>query len=218
MMFGISLSDAKRLNPDINEDLFLPSPKDVLASLSKPVVKDWLSFIANEHEASGHRYLVFVPCGEKKPYDPPRSELYRRFISFKADVYWCAVSEPLGLEPREYWGFRWRGYNLIYDAPFFPWIERYGYEWDDQIAELVWDRLSEVVRRWFERNGERFEEVIAFLCPGSGYREIIKDVPVDKWVPDECPTTEESYEENTSRVYLSVWYQLEKAIYSTNSE
>ena len=135
------------------------------------------------------------------------------------DVYMVAVSEPLALEPREHWNFRWRGYNLIYDAPFFPWITRYGYKWDWEVAEKVWNRLSLVAAQWFERNKHKFTKVIALATPTSGYRKILKRIPVEVYVPDFEPKVEVEYEENVERIYThpQVWSQLLKALKGTSS-
>ncbi|MHC1635316.1 MAG: hypothetical protein ACXQTS_01655 [Candidatus Methanospirareceae archaeon] len=212
------MEDAKKLNPDLNPELFLPSPKDVLEAIKREgIVKEWLEFIAKEHEAPKKKLLLFTPCAEKKPYEPPRSPLYKKLLELEkslSSVYMCAVSEPLALEPREYWGFRWGERNLIYDAPFFPWIEEYGYEWDESVAKEVWGRLAVVAREWFERNGYKFERVVAFACPNSGYRKILKFVDVDIYVPEVCPDAEVSYEENVSRVYTQpkVWEELEEVV------
>ncbi|MCW7078732.1 MAG: hypothetical protein OCU22_06375 [Canidatus Methanoxibalbensis ujae] len=215
----LTLEDALRLNPDLNPNLFMPSPEDVLRSLDEPPVSEWLHFIAAEHTVERYfTVLLFVPCAEKKPYEPPRSALFRKLLSLERrfqSIYMCAVSEPLSLEPREFWNFRWRGHNMIYDAPFFPWIEKYGYRWDENIAEKVWSRLASVAHSWFKRNRERFENVIAFACPDSGYRKILRHVSVDIFVPsEECPSEEETYEENVSRIYTNerLWKALEDVI------
>lgn len=216
-MLVLTIEKAKILNPDLDPALFLPSPKDVLNAIEKGVVNEWLEFIAGEHVAPKKKLLLLVPCAAKKPYEPPRNGLYRRILELKTrfkDLYLCAVSEPLALEPREYWNFKWKGTNLIYDAPFFPWIEKYGYEWDKEVARDVWEKLAEVAKKWFDRNENKFEAVVAFACPDSGYREILRLVKVDRYVPEECPDIVVSYEENVSRVYTQpgVWKELEEGV------
>ncbi len=221
---GLTLKDALRVNPDLNPKLFLPSPLDVLRILDESPVREWLEYIAKEHTPPVKKArLLFVPCAAKKPYDPPRNILHKKLIEevesrFK-DVYMVAVSEPLALEPREHWNFRWRGYNLIYDAPFFPWITRYGYKWDWEVAEKVWNRLSLVAAQWFERNKHKFTKVIALATPTSGYRKILKRIPVEVYVPDFEPKVEVEYEENVERIYThpQVWSQLLKALKGTSS-
>ncbi|MDF2957453.1 MAG: hypothetical protein OD814_001075 [Candidatus Alkanophagales archaeon MCA70_species_1] len=246
----LTLEDALKLNPGLNTELFFPAPQDVFAAIQgNPIVRRWLSFIAERHEAPHALLLLFVPCDAKKPYEPPRSEFFRRLLElerringvraekwlktvraaanssndcnsaakFQLHLYICAVSEPLALEPREFWDFRWRLdgelVNLIYDAPFFPWIERYGYKWDENVAKKVWRTLNNVVRRWFVRNGHKFKNVLALACPNSGYRRILSGV-VTNFVPSKCPEVEETYEENVSRVYTqdAVWNELLDAL------
>jgi len=207
----LSLEQALKLNPGLNPKLFLPSPEDVLRALDEEPIKSWLEFIANEHVAPKRNILLLVPCTAKKPYDPPRDELHCRLLELekKYDVYLVSISEPLALEPREYWNFQWKSYNLIYDAPFFPWIERYGYEWSDEIAEKVWKRLADVAQAWQRRN-DHFEQVICFATPNSGYRRIVEKMRVDVFVPDFEPDIEVSYEENTDLIYThpDVWRSL----------
>ncbi len=216
----ITIEDAKKLNPDINPELFFPSPSDVLRAVeSNRIVREWLDFISKEHRARKARILLFVPCTPRKPYDPPRDEFHRRLIELekKYDVYTVSVSEPLALEPREFWSFKWRRgnktVNLIYDAPFFPWIEKYGYEWCEEIAERVWDKLSRVVEEWYRRN-RVFDSVVCLAFPGTGYRKIVSRVDVDVFVPEFEVECEENYFSNTDRDYLKkeVWEELVKTL------
>ena len=216
-MKELTIEDAKILNPDLDPALFLPSSADVLNAIEKGLVKEWLEFIADEHVAPKKRLLLLVPCAAKKPYEPPRNELYKRLLELETrfkDLYLCAISEPLALEPREYWNFKWKGRNLIYDAPFFSWIVSYGYKWDIEVAKEVWNKLAEVVMKWFNRNENKFEAVVAFACPNSGYRDILRLAKVDRYVPEECPDIKVSYEENVSRVYTQpwVWKELEVGV------
>jgi len=227
----ITLEDARRLNPQLNTELFFPGPSDVLRALEENrIVREWLEFIENEHEAREAEVLLFVPCTPKKPYDPPRDEFHRRLLELERnfDVYLVSVSEPLALEPREFWNFRWaRGMkgvegegeevNLVYDAPFFPWIEKYGYEWSDEIAERVWKKLAAVAGKWFERNAEKFERVVCLAFPDTGYRKILSRVKVDAFVPEKRPEelgieVKEDYFQNTDSDYLLVWDELLKVL------
>ena len=216
-MVELTIEEAKILNSDLDPALFLPSPADVLNAIEKGLVKEWLKFIADEHVAQKKKLLLLVQCAAKKPYEPPRNELYKRLLELETrfkDLYLCAVSEPLALEPREYWNFKWKGTNLIYDAPFFPWIEKYGYKWDEEVAREVWEKLAEVARKWFDRNENKFEDVVAFACSNSGYREILRLVKVSRYVPEKCPDIKVSYEENVSRVYTQprVWKELGEVV------
>jgi predicted RNA-binding protein len=215
----IALKDALKLNPRLNPKLFLPSQEDVLRALDESPVKEWLDFIAKEHIAPQRRWLVFVPCTARKPYDPPRDELHRRFIELEKryDIYLVSVSEPLALEPREYWNFSWRNQNLIYDAPFFPWMEKYGYPWKDEIAVKVWRRLSDVASSWYERN-KKFKAVVCYATPKSGYRKIVRHIDVDVFVPNTEPEIELSYEENTDKIYThpQPWRQLIEILNNLN--
>jgi len=211
----ISIERATKLNPNLNPELFLPSPQDVLRAIDEEPVRSWLKFISEEHMAPKRRLLLLVPCTPKKPYDPPRDELHRRLLELekKHDVYLVSVSEPLALEPREYWNFKWRGINLIYDAPFFPWIEKYGYKWDKSIVFEVWNRLAKVAERWYNRNSH-FKKVVCFATPNSGYRCIVRKIGIDVFVPDFEPSVDVDYEENTDRIYThpKVWKSLLEAL------
>ncbi len=222
----ITLEDARELNPQLNPELFFPSPSDVLRAIEENrIVREWLEFIKNEHIARKAEVLLFVPCTPKKPYDPPRDEFHRKLLEFEkdCDVYLVSVSEPLALEPREFWNFRWKRkgkeINLVYDAPFFPWIEKYGYKWSDEIAFKVWKKLAEVARRWFERNSDKFNRVVCLAFPDTGYRKIVERIEVDTFVPEKRPEelgvdVKENYFQNTDSDYLKVWDELLKAVKS----
>jgi len=207
----LNLEKAIKLNPGLNKKLFLPSPGDVLRILEEEPVKSWLRFIARNHVAPRKELLLLVPCSPRKPYDPPRDELHRRLLELEKrhNIYLVSVSEPLCLEPREYWSFRWGKHNLIYDAPFFPWIERYGYKWSDKTARMVWEKLGRVAELWYERN-KHFRRVVSFATPSSGYRKIVEKMGVDVFVPDFEPDVEVSYENNTDIIYThpDVWKAL----------
>jgi len=207
----INIKRALKLNPNLNPSLFLPDPKKVWESLNKTPVKEWLEFISHEHLAKESKILLFVPCTPKKPYDPPRDEFHKRLLQLEKDysVYLVSVSEPLALEPREFWNFKWKGFNLIYDAPFFPWIEKYGYKWSKEIAEKVWKKLAKVAGRWYERNKNKFEYTVAYALPESNYREILKYVDAT-FVPEIKIKEDTSYEENTEKTYLNplIWKKL----------
>ena len=83
----ITLEEAKRINPDLNPELFLPDPRDVLRALDKSPVKDWLKFIAEEHiPPVKSARLVFVPCAAKKPYDPPRNILHKKTLRLRENT------------------------------------------------------------------------------------------------------------------------------------
>jgi hypothetical protein len=91
---------------------------------------------------------------------------------------------------------------------------RYGYNWDRAVAEEVWNTLAEVAKKWYDRNKDNFDAVVAFACPESGYRAVLRLVQVDRYVPETCPDIEVRYEENVSRVYTQpgVWKKLETAV------
>lgn len=214
----MTLEDALKINPDLNPKLFLPDPRDVLRILDESPVKDWLKFIAEEHVPPvKDSHLIFVPCAAKKPYDPPRNILHKKLIELEKkakNIYFVTVSEPLALEPREYWNFKWREHNLIYDAPFFPWIEKYGYKWDWELANTVWEKLARVAEAWFLRNRDRFKSVICYAAPESSYRKIVRYIDIDISVPDKEPEVEITYEENVERIYTHpyAWNQLIEAL------
>ncbi len=220
----ITIEDAKKLNPRLNPKLFFPSPEDVLNAIREnDIVKEWLEFIAEKHIARSAEVLLLVPCTPKKPYDPPRDEFHRKLIELEKnyDVYLVSVSEPLSLEPREYWNFVWKRdgeeINLVYDAPFFPWIEKYGYRWSEEIAREVWEILSRVAGRWYERNRKKFERVICLAFPETGYRKIVSRIDVDVFVPEKRPEelgieVKEDYFQNTDSDYIKVWDELMRVL------
>jgi predicted RNA-binding protein len=205
----ITLEYSIRLNPRLNPDLFMPDPKIVLKKINESPVKDWLKFIANEYRMQRVENLIFIPCSFYKPYDPPHDEFYRRINELKKkirDSKFITVSVPLGLEPEEYWSFQWRGYNLIYDCPFFPWIENYGYKWDEKVVQKVLQKLEKVVDGFFERNIEQYRRSIAFLVPSSIELRFIRKY-VDHIILNDDSDIEVSYDNNTSEVYCrpEIW-------------
>ena len=210
----ITLEYSLKLNPRLNPDLFMPDPKIVLEKINKPPISEWLKFIANEYEIQKVKNLILIPCSFYKPYDPPHDEFYRRINELRKkvrDTKFITVSVPLALEPEEYWSFQWKDYNLIYDCPFFPWIENFGYKWDEEVEKRVFIRLESVIRRFFERNRENFEEVIAFFVPSSFELRLVKKY-VDHYILNEDPRIEVSYDNNTSEVYChsKVWKEFEE--------
>ena len=203
-----------KLNPRLNPELFLPDPKQVLKKLDETPIKDWLEFISKEYKIQKVKNLILIPCSFYKPYDPPHDEFYRRINELRKkakDTKFITVSVPLALEPEEYWSFQWKGYNLIYDCPFFPWIENFGYKWDKEVEKKVFVKLESVINRFFERNRENFEEAYAFFVPSSFEAGLIKD-HVDYFVLNEDPKIEVSYDNNTSEVYChhKVWKKFEE--------
>jgi predicted RNA-binding protein len=210
----ITLEYSLKLNPKLNPDLFMPDPKIVLEEISKPPISEWLKFIADEYNIQKIKNLILIPCSFYKPYDPPHDEFYRRINELRKKVKYTkfiTVSVPLALEPEEYWSFEWRGYNLTYDCPFFPWIENFGYKWDEEIEKRVFSRLEEVIKGFFERNGNRFEKSIAFFIPNSLELKLVERY-VDDFVLSEDPKIEVSYDNNTSEVYChpKVWRKFEE--------
>jgi len=210
----ITLEYSVKLNPKLNPDLFLPDPKQVLIKLDETPIKDWLKFISKEYEIQKVKNLILIPCSFYKPYDPARDEFYRRINELRKkakDTKFITVSVPLALEPEEYWSFQWKGYNLIYDCPFFPWIENFGYKWDEEVEKKVFVKLESVIKRFFERNRENFEEAYAFFVPSSFEARLIKD-HVDHFILNEDPKIEVSYDNNTSDVYChpKVWKKFEE--------
>jgi predicted RNA-binding protein len=209
----ITLEYSMKLNPRLNPELFLPDPKQVLKKLDETPIKDWLEFISKEYKIQKVKNLILIPCSFYKPYDPPHDEFYRRINELRKkakDTKFITVSVPLALEPEEYWSFQWKGYNLIYDCPFFPWIKNFGYKWDEEVEKKVFVKLESVIKRFFERNRENVEEAYAFFVPGSFEARLIKD-HVDHFVLNEDPKIEVSYDNNTSEVYChpKVWKKFE---------
>jgi len=212
----VTLDYALKLNPRLNPDLFIPDPKIVLKKMDEPPIRDWLRFTSQEYQISKVKNLILIPCSFYKPYDPPNDEFYRRINGLRKrikDSKFITVSVPLGLEPEEFWGFQWNGYNLIYDCPFFPWIEKFGYRWDERIAERVFSRLKEVIDNFFVRNKGFYERVIAFFVPESDELKLVREYS-DFLVLDHSPEVEVSYNNNTSEVYCNpdVWGEFEKAL------
>ena len=210
----ITLEYSMKLNPRLNPDLFIPDPKIVLEKINKPPINEWLKFIADEYEIQKVKNLILIPCSFYKPYDPPHDEFYRRINELRRkvrDTKFITVSVPLALEPEEFWGFGWRGHNLIYDCPFFPWIKNFGYEWNEEIEKKVYAKLSSVINMFFERNRENFEKAYAFFVSNSFEARLIKD-HVDHFILNEDPKIEVSYDNNTSEVYChpKVWKKFEE--------
>jgi len=217
-----SLEQALKINPKLNPKLFLPTPEAVLRAIEVSPIKDWLNFIANEYVLPRKvSLLLLVPCSAYKPYSEARDELYRRLIyEIKPklkNARMITVSIPLALEPEEYWNLQWRGYNLIYDCPFFPGSEKLGFKWEGPAAEEVTKKLRKVIESFWKRNKDYFEYSLAFLVPSSPDRPLVEGF-VDEIVPDFDPPTVEnpSYDNNASEVYCypSVWKVFLEAIKS----
>jgi len=191
----------------------MPDPKIVLKRMSEPPINEWLSFISNEYKIEKIRNLILIPCSFYKPYNPPHDEFYRRINDIRKkvrDSKFITVSVPLALEPEEFWDFQWRGYNLIYDCPFFPWIEKFGYKWNKKIAEEVLKKLQLVIDAFFIRNRGLYQKVIAFFTPNSPELNLIKK-HADSIVPNQDPNIEVSYDNNTSEIYChpKIWQKFE---------
>jgi len=209
----ITLDYALKLNPKLNPDLFIPDPKLVFKKMDETPIKDWLNFISSEYRIEKVKNLILIPCSFYKPYDPPHDEFYRRINELRkkvVDTKFITVSVPLALEPEEFWSFQWNSYNLVYDCPFFPWIEKYGYKWDEKIVEKVFSKLESVVDNFFDRNGRSCKEVIAFFVSSSHELKLIKK-HVDQFILSKEPNVEVSYDNNTSEVYCHprVWKEFE---------
>jgi len=205
----ITLEYSLKLNPRLNPDLFLPDPKKVLEKLDETPIKDWLNFISEEYTLTKRTNLILIPCSFYKPYYPPHDEFYRRINELKKKVVnskFITVSVPLALEPEEYWSFQWKGFNLIYDCPFFPWIEKFGYEWDEEVVHKVLLRLKNVIDRFFERNRNKINKVMAFLLPSSDELKLIER-HATHFILDKNPKIEVSYDNNTSEIYClpEIW-------------
>jgi len=202
-MRKITLEYSLKLNPNLNPELFMPDPKTVLDKIDKKPIRDWLEFISREYTVSKVENLILIPCSFYKPYDPPHDEFYRRIYELRKKAVnskFITVSVPLALEPEEFWSFRWRGFNLIYDCPFFPWIEKFGYKWDERVVEEVVSRLKSVIDSFFERNKDKVGRVIAFFTQDSIELSLVRK-HVDYPVLSQTPYVDVSYDNNTSEVY-----------------
>ena len=71
-----------------------------------------------------------------------------------------------------------------------------------------------IAKSCYDRNKDNFDAMVAFGCPETGYRAVLRLVQVDRYVPAACPDIEVRYEENVSRVYTQpgVWKELETAV------
>jgi len=199
----ITLDYSLRLNPNLNPELFMPDPRIVLEKIDKRPVSEWLNFISDEYTIHKVENLILIPCSFYKPYDPPHDEFYRRINELRErvrDSKFITVSVPLALEPEEHWDFRWRGFNMVYDCPFFPWIEKFGYKWDEFVVKKIISRLRSVIDRFFERNGSRIGRVIAFFTKGSIELKLVREY-VDCTILSNIPSINLSYDNNTSEVY-----------------
>jgi len=209
----ITLDYALNLNPNLNPNLFMPDPVRVLEKINKSPISDWLKFISEEYEIKKVKNLILIPCSFYKPYNPPHDEFYKRINKLREKINYSkfiTVSVPLALEPEEFWNFQWRGHNLIYDCPFFPWIERFGYEWDEKIAQRVFSKLESVIDAFFKRNRSLYKKVIAFFVPSSDELKLVKK-HVDHFVLDRDINIEVSYDNNTSEIYChpKIWRKFE---------
>lgn len=210
----ITLNYSLKLNPRLNPSLFMPDPIQVLEKIDKSPIKNWLNFVSNEYEIERVKNIILIPCSFYKPYNPPHDEFYRRINELRKktnDSKFMTVSVPLALEPEEFWSFKWRGHNLIYDCPFFPWIEKFGYKWDQKITQKVFSKLKSVIDAFFERNKASYQRVIALFVPSSNELKLVEKY-VDHFVLNEEPNIEVSYDNNTSEVYChpSIWKTFEK--------
>lgn len=210
----ITLEYSMKLNPRLNPELFMPDPKIVLEKMNQKPIKDWLEFISKEYEIQRIKNLILIPCSFYKPYDPPHDEFYRRINELRKkvkDSKFITVSVPLGLEPEEFWSFEWKGYNLIYDCPFFPWVEKFGYKWDKEIVQKVFSKLESVIDAFFERNKNQYQKSIAFFVPSSDELKLVRK-HVDYIILDKDPEIEVSYDNNTSEIYChpEVWQKFEE--------
>lgn len=206
----ITINESFKINPNLNPDLFLPTPRDIYRAIHRPPISQWLKFIMNAFKIPSTEILVITPCSAYKPYSPPRDELYRRIHVIKRLynrgnkkrrlMYFITVSVPLAVEPEDFWTFKWQNYNLIYDAPFFPWIEEYGVKWDTKLVEKILNILRDVFKKFIERNRIRFKKSVAFLTPSWPERKIVEEL-VDLIVPEEDPPVSPSYDNNASEIY-----------------
>jgi hypothetical protein len=214
----ITIEDSMKINPKLNPELFMPDPKLVLRKMNEPPIRDWLEFISKEYKIQKVENLILIPCSFYKPYDPPHDEFYRRINEMRKKAKkskFITVSVPLGIEPEEFWSFQWKGHNLIYDCPFFPWIEKFGYKWDGIIAQKVFSKLEQIINAFFERNSFSFENVIAFFVPSSDELRLVKK-HVNYYVLEDDPSVEVSYDNNTSEIYChsKVWEKFQKFLIS----
>lgn len=214
----ITLEDSMKLNPKLNPDLFMPDPKLVLRKMNDPPIKDWLEFISKEYKVQKVKNLILIPCSFYKPYDPPHDEFYRRISEVRKKAKnskFITISVPLGIEPEEFWSFHWRGYNLVYDCPFFPWIEKFGYKWNRIIAQKVFSKLEQIINAFFDRNRFSFENAIAFFVPSSDELRLVKK-HVNYCMLEDDPPVEVSYDNNTSEIYChpKVWEKFQNFLIS----
>ncbi len=205
----ITLKDSLKFNPNINPDLFMHNPVVVPKKMRLTPIKEWLEFISKDFKLPKKTNLIIVPCSAYKPYDEGKDEFYRRLNSLKLkNSKFITVSVPLGLEPQDYWNFQWKGINLLYDCPFFPWIENFGYKYTKEIENEVNIILKEVIDNFFERNENNIESVLTFLVRSTNPLEydLVKNHS-DIIVPEFDFNTKISYDNNTSEIYCSnvVW-------------
>lgn len=209
----IRLDYSLKLNPRLNPDIFMPNPRQVLEKMDKSPVKEWLDFISKEYAIEKVNNLILIPCSFYKPYKPPHDEFYKRINELRkkvVDSKLITVSVPLALEPEEFWNFQWKGHNLIYDCSFFPWIEKFGYKWDEEIAQKVFLKLKLVIDSFFQKNKTFYESMIAFFVPSYFELKLVKKY-VDHFVLKEDPDIDVSYDNNTSEIYCypKVWWEFE---------
>lgn len=215
----ITLEESLKLNPKLNPELFIPNPVDVPRKMKESPIKDWLRFVAEEYIVPENSTVIFIPCSFFKPYTPPHDEFYERIHQLKKrvnnSIHFITVSVPLVLEPEEFWSFQWNGLNLIYDCPFFPWIRKFGYEYNEKIEEEVFSVMKDVMQKSIERNRERIRKIISFFIKSSNpieYR-LVKSYS-DVIIPSFDLKKDVSYFNNTSEVYCDerVWNEFIKKL------
>jgi archaeosine synthase len=124
--------------------------------------------------------LVLVPCSARKPYSESQSHRqYSRAISYRGHV--VSMTSPIGVVPNEL--------ELTYPAQHYDSVVTG--EW----SEGEYAFLAAVLKRYLERNGDAYPELIAHVP--DDYRPICERVEEDLGVEftytvEDHPTTDQS--------------------------
>ncbi|SFB69893.1 tRNA-archaeosine synthase [Halobiforma haloterrestris] len=112
--------------------------------------------------------LVLVPCSATKPYS--ESQSHRQFhdvIQWRAHL--VSMTSPIGVVPQEL--------ETTYPAQHYDTVVTG--RWSEDEKEFV----SEVLRRYLERNADTYPYVVAHV-PDEGYRDIVERVE-ESWEGDD---------------------------------
>lgn len=140
----------------------------------RDVVK-WHDFVTSFGCKEGKRILLFTPCAAVKPYK--NSETYRIILptlektGLRPKIHVVAISEPLALEPEEYWN----SYPVAnYDCAglFRDFVQSKELAWSHRDFAKCMQELSEIVARYLIATKKCYDRRFAFVR--SNHELIVK--------------------------------------------